>query len=94
MTLISDAELLSMLQTAGAVSATVGESTIEGIFDRDYDDTLDVAGNAPRFMARTSDLSAASVARETAITIDGTGYTVANIEADGNGLSLLELIES
>lgn len=93
----SDADRLAFFDTDDfAVNATIEGVDVPGIFDDAYIDPLGIASTEPMFHCRTSDLAAITpaVARDTAATINGTGYTVQNIEPDGTGMTLLKLNEA
>ena len=76
------------------VSATIGGSTVSGIFDNDFVE-VDTGGGVPfamqqpRFLCRTADVS--SAAEGTAATISGVSYKVAVREDDGTGMTVLVL---
>lgn len=76
------------------VTATIGGSSVTGIFDNDFVE-VDAGGGVPfavqqaRFLARTADVSA--VAEGTTATISGTSYKVAVRQDDGTGMTTLVL---
>jgi hypothetical protein len=76
------------------VTATIGGSSVTGIFDNDFVE-VDAGGGVPfavqqpRFLARTADVS--SVSEGTAATISGTSYKVAVRQDDGTGMTTLVL---
>lgn len=70
--------------------------TVNGIFDHEFyaadaGGTVTVAIEQPRFMCRTSDVSAA--AEGDALTVNSTNYTIKVVEADGTGITMLVLEE-
>lgn len=77
------------------VVATINGTEVNGIFDNEYIDVLDVAGTSPAFTCATADLAAITpaVARGTSVTISGTAYTIQNIKPDGTGMTVLVLSE-
>ena len=79
-----------------AVEATVGAATINVIFDRAHIAALTglaggIDGTQPMALAQSSDVTAQSIARDTALVIGGTTYYVTSIQPDGTGVSLLVL---
>ena len=69
-------------------------STVNGIFDNDYAlaDPLGgvgVGSSDPRFICRTSDVSAA--ANGDALVVNSVTYTIRNVEDDGTGVTTLVL---
>lgn len=74
-----------------AVAATYDGSTVNGIFDHEYVEVENVEGERPVFLCASSDVSGA--AHGESITIEGTAYTIAGIQPDGTGLTLLILSE-
>lgn len=70
------------------VAATVGGVSVTGIFDKAYIEALGyVNANNPVLLV----LSSVSASEGTAVTVNATSYTVASIEPDGTGLTLLQL---
>lgn len=76
----------------GAEAATIGGGTVYGFLSHGYIETLDVAGTRPIFACAAADVAGA--AEGDAVTIDGTGYTVAVIQPAGNGITRLVLTET
>jgi len=72
-----------------AVEVTFADGTVDAIYDHEYVETMDVAGTRPVIMAATADVS--DKALGAAVTIDGESYRVASNEADGTGVSRMEL---
>ncbi len=90
----SAADRLSMLSTDDfGTAATIGGSTVYGIFDDAYTGvnqaTGEVATSAPQFLCRTADV--ASVVQGTTITINSIVYKCVNIEPDGTGMTMIQL---
>ena len=77
--------------TPGYVVATVGGSSVGALFDNGFSSAFDIAGSGPRITLPTS--SAPSAALGDAVTVSGVSYTVAGIEPDGTGLTVLRLQE-
>ena len=77
--------------TGFAQYATVDGQRVPVIFDDGYQAALAglVESTGPQCLARTADVSA--VVQGTAITIDGTGYTVRGVQPDGTGVTTLYL---
>jgi hypothetical protein len=71
--------------------ATLGSSTFPVLFNAAYADPLGMAGTAPRATALSVDAAAATLG--TALTINGTAYTVRDKQPDGTGMTVL-LLES
>ena len=74
-----------------AVTATVGASSVQGIFDNGYAGSFAgmVPDTDPRFTCATADATGATVG--TTITINATAYTVCAVEPDGTGITVLRL---
>lgn len=88
----TDADRLAFYDTNDfGVTATVGVNSVDGIFDNEYITAFDTTGTQPVFHCRSSDVSLYSIARGTTLVINGTTYTVQNIEPDGTGMSKLVL---
>ena len=64
--------------------------TVEGVFQREYQEALGVAGNRPVFTALAADLPAITH-RSTVCEINGADYTVMESHPDGTGNTLLVL---
>lgn len=79
-------------------TATIGGTSVSGILDTesaeiDFGDGLvDHVAAMPRFECRSADVS--GVAQGDEVTISGTTYTVADIRADGTGMTVLHLSEA
>lgn len=66
-----------------AVWASVaGYEPFAVIFDRPYEDVLDVAGESVTALAASADLAAAAVVRGTSLAIGGRTYQVVGLEPD------------
>lgn len=79
-----------------AVTATVGAASVSVIFDREHVEAMGGFGGGidatqPTALLKTSDVTARSIARNTAIVISGTTYYVQSLRPDGTGLTLLAL---
>jgi hypothetical protein len=59
------------------------------IFDNGYAEALQGAGTTPTLTAATT--AVATVVRGHTVTVNAVGYTVANVEADGTGVTTLVL---
>lgn len=78
-----------------AVSATIGASSVSGIFDNAYfgaDFGVDVAGSKPSFMCKVAGLPSITVGTTT-ITINSVAYTIVDDQPDGQGMTVLTLRE-
>lgn len=71
------------------VTATIGVASVEGLFDNEYVEFRDVAGTRPVLRAVSTEVS--SVIEGTAVTVNAVSYTVAGIQPDGTGMTLLVL---
>jgi hypothetical protein len=75
-----------------AEQATVGGTVISVIFDDEYGEALGVSGTSPAIWCKSSDVAAVAVGA--AVTVGGGSYTVAGIEPDGTGVTVLRLQRS
>lgn len=73
-----------------AVDAIVAGSTIPGILDRPYRESLEITGEAPSLLVASSQIPAGTV-QDSPVSIDGTTYRIVSIEPDHAGGSLLRL---
>lgn len=74
-----------------AVAATIGASTVNGIFDNGYGESFNlVSGSKPTFLCAAADLPSLTLGTTTA-TIDGTAYKIVETQPDGHGLTTLVL---
>jgi len=74
------------------ISATIGGSPVDGIFDHEYVEVLNVASESPVFNCLTADVSAVSVGD--AVVINLVNYIVVEIHPDGTGITQLILQET
>ncbi len=93
----TDADRLDFFSTDDfALAATIGGSTVYGIFDNEYlafeVEGVAVASNNPTFLCRASDLPAITYGTTTA-TINAIAYVIVEEKPDGTGITLLELRE-
>ena len=73
-----------------ATEATLGSTTVRGIFDNEYVTALGlVDGTHPVFLASSSAVT--SAAQGDPITVGGVSYRIARIEPDGTGMTRLIL---
>lgn len=63
--------------------------TADCIFDNGYAEALQGAGTTPTLTAATS--TVATVVRGNTVTVNSVSYAVANVEADGTGVTTLVL---
>lgn len=75
-----------------AVDATVGGVALRGIFDSAYAEALSMEGSGPVLRFATADKS--NAAQGDAVVIGAASYTVAAVEPDGTGITLLRLQEA
>lgn len=74
-----------------AVDATIGGSTVAGLFNNGYAEAFDIAaGSKPTFLCKVADLPTLTLGTSTAV-IGGTTYTIVENQADGYGLTTLTL---
>jgi len=71
------------------VPATIGGAPVTVIFDNEYLAALDVESSNPVALAASADVSA--VVQGDAAVISAVNYTVAGIQPDGTGMTILEL---
>lgn len=89
MPLESDADRLSYLQAFGE-QITVNAQTLWAVPDNAYIDALDIAaGTRPQAIVRTADVP--SIAPGQTVVMQGTQYSVAEIQPDGTGMTTLIL---
>lgn len=79
--------------TGFATSATVGGQSVAVVFDAAYTGALAglVESTGPQAICSSADVAARSIVHGTAITINGTPYTVTGVQPDGTGLTTLQL---
>lgn len=76
-----------------ASGATVGGVAVNGIFDNEYATALGfTAGSSPVLLVASA--SVPSVAVGNAVVVGAVSYTVAAVEPDGAGVTLLRLQEA
>lgn len=72
------------------VSAKVGATVITGIFDNAEADTFGLVANTRSVLTvATEDIPAAAVG--TSVVVNGTTYTIAELQPDGTGITRLML---
>ena len=69
--------------------ATVGATTVYGIFNKGHDTVLDVESSRPSFLMADADVAANSVVRATSMIIDSSTYLVRELHPNGWGATLL-----
>jgi len=72
-----------------ADNATIGASTIAGIFDNQFVEVNGIEGVRPVFTC--AEANVATIAHGDALTIKSTSFKVAGIQPDGTGLTSLIL---
>jgi hypothetical protein len=75
-----------------ATLAMIGGLAVSGVFDRLYVEYADITGNHPTFLCPSEQISHIELGDE--ITINQKSYTIAAIQPDGTGLTLLVLHEA
>lgn len=78
--------------TPGYVLAVILGNEIEAIFDKNYQASFEMNGNNPVMYVADSDLGAAE--QGTSVVINSANYTIANIEPDGSGISIVQLTKA
>lgn len=82
-------ELYSAYFSDFAVPATVAGIATTGIFDKAYQESFGiVAGDNPVLVIKTSDVSPVE---GDAVSVNSTAYTIASVEPDGTGITILQL---
>lgn len=77
-----------------AITATIGASSVAGIFDNGYGVAMEfAAGSKPSLICQVADLPAITLGT-TACVIDGNTYTIVENQPDGFGLTTLVLEDS
>lgn len=85
----SDADRLAYLQALGE-QITVNGQSLWAVADNAYVDVLDLAaGTRPQAIVRSSDVPA--IAPGQTVVMQGTQYSVAEIQPDGTGMTTLIL---
>jgi hypothetical protein len=82
----------AVLARLANVEATIGITTVSGIFDAPSNNALNdfVTGNSPTFLAQSSTLPAITIGITT-LTMAVTVYTIAEVRPDGAGMTTLVL---
>jgi hypothetical protein len=89
MSLESDADRLAYLQAVGEQISVNGQ-TLWAVPDNAYVDVLDLAaGTRPQAIVRTADVP--NIAPGQTVVMQGTQYSVAEIQPDGTGMTTLIL---
>lgn len=76
---------------AHGVNMTVGASTVPGIFNNGYGEALGASGAEPTFTCEAAVLAAASGTVGAAVSVNGTNYTIAELQPDGTGVVVVIL---
>ncbi len=84
-------DIALMLQDFGQ-AVTVKGVSVQAVFDNGYAAELGMDGLGPRLTLATAD--AATVAQGDAVVVGSTSYTVASVEPDGTGVTVLRLQEA
>lgn len=76
-----------------AQPATIGGADYNVIFDKAYTGALAglVESTGPQMLIATVDATAAALTHGTVVVIAGTSYTVAGVEPDGTGATVVQL---
>lgn len=85
------AELGAIMTEAGTL-ATVKGTAVTGIFDASYTEEFGMAGTGPVLRIASADVP--TVAQGDAVAVGSANYTVAAVEPDGTGVTLLRLQEA
>jgi hypothetical protein len=89
MTVFSDALTAILHDPAFQVAATIGAATVYGNFDNKFMVVDGIETKEPTFEALDTDLT--GMAHNSTITINAVAYTVAGIQPNGQGSTLLIL---
>lgn len=77
--------------TEFATAATIGASTVNGIFDKGYAESFGIVGGSkPTLLCKVADLPTVTLGTTTAV-IGGVTYTITETQPDGLGLTSLVL---
>lgn len=79
----------AIIGALGKVRALIGGRSVAGVFDNEYRNALGVADTLPMFSCLTS--AVPNVARGSGVLINGTAWTVAEVQPDGTGMTRLML---
>ena len=91
MTLETDADRLALLKGDDEETFTVAGVQIIAVFDALYSEPFEVESNAPRLVARTSDVADVAHGDTVIRELDSTEYQVANIQPDSQGMTIIRL---
>ena len=75
----------------GVAATPAAGADITVIFDNAYLSQLGVATSGPACLAMDSDVAALGLVQESQLTIGGVVYTIANLEPDSTGTTLVQL---
>jgi len=83
---------LGAIMTEAGTPATVKGTAVTGIFDAAYTEEFGMAGTGPVLRIASADVP--TVAQGDAVAVGSANYTVAAVEPDGTGVTLLRLQEA
>lgn len=72
-----------------AVTAIIDGVEVDGIFERPYIDTQEVAGYQPTLTCKTVDVE--DVSEDDTVVIEDANYRVSGMQPDGTGITVLTL---
>ena len=84
-----DDDIEAALADFGVDALLNDTQTIQGIFDNDYTEALEMAATEPHFICKSSDVT--KVRRDDRLRIGAESYRVVNLEPDGTGVSVIRL---
>ena len=95
MTIESDDIRLAMLRAVGGKTVKCARGSFVAVFGDAYagigEGQADVESSSPQLTARTSDVTRLKILKGDRLTIDGAYYTVIGHQADGTGITVLQV---
>lgn len=91
MSINTAADLPTMFSDFGT-DATIGAATVRGLFNDGYAEFSNISGSQPSLLV--SSQAVPSAALGASVVIGGISYTIASIQPDGAGATLLKLSEA
>lgn len=70
-------------------AGTRNQTSVNGLFDNEYIESVSMSSLTPTFLCRTSDLT--SIKINNVLTVNSTDYKIRDIQQDGTGMTLLIL---
>lgn len=72
-------------------TVSVNSAEIQGIFSNEYVNAEGISTSAPHLFIQTSSVDELEIRREDEVLFNKTAYSVASIESDGTGMSVIFL---